>query len=205
MCAFYENGDKIKKGDIALYNNKSVRVLISKHIKENKTMDIVLEELETNKQYKINVPYKTYINTLKKSNTMGSEVEKGYECKPKTLDPNKPIMHYKNIIYICVDKRCSIAGSNKKADELRELLKSMDLDRGKDRIKISKSLCFGACRYKQVANIFSNTQANGNIKHNNIWLSATHKYNLKKWEELFLDLKNDKELNNFKQINMKVY
>ena len=114
-------------------------------------------------------------------------------------------MHYKNIVYICVDKRCSQKGSSKKADQLRELLKDMKLDIGKDRIKVSKSFCYGACRYKQVANIFSNTQLNGEQKHNNIWLKATQKYDTSKWTDLFLALKNNKDLNNFDQINMKVY
>ncbi len=140
-----------------------------------------------------------------KINTMGSEVVDGYECKPKVLDPNKPIMHYKNIVYVCVDKRCASQGSTKKADELRELVKDMKLDVGEDRLKISKSFCYGACRYKQVANIFSNTQDNGNLEHNNIWLKQTHKYDLKRWEELFLALKENRDLNNFEQIKMKVF
>ena len=140
-----------------------------------------------------------------KINTMGSEVVDGYECKPKVLDPNKPIMHYKNIIHICVDKRCASQGSSKKADELREIVKDMDLDVGKQRIKISKSFCYGACRYKQVANIFSNIQDNGERKHNNIWLKQTHKYDTKKWIELFIALKKNKDLNKFEQIKMKVF
>ena len=140
-----------------------------------------------------------------KINTMGSEVVDGYECKPKVLDPNKPIMHYKNIVHICVDKRCAAAGSAKKADELREIVKDMGLDVGKDRIKISKSYCYGACRYKQVANIFSNEQANGQRKHNNIWLKETQTYDTDKWIELFTTLKQNRYLNKFKQIKMKVY
>ena len=144
-------------------------------------------------------------NKKLKINTMGSEVVDGYECKPKVLDPNKPIMHYKNIVYVCVDKRCSQKGSDKKAEELRELLKDMKLDIGTDRMKVSKSYCYGACRYKQVANIFSNTQNNGLEKHNNIWLKQTHKYSLDKWKELFIALKDNKDLNDFEQISMKIY
>ena len=140
-----------------------------------------------------------------KINTMGSEVVEGYECKPKVLDPNKPIMHYKNIVYVCVDKRCAAAGSNKKADDLRELVKDMGLDVGEDRLKISKSFCYGACRYKQVANIFSNTQDNGKPEHNNIWLKKTQEYDVKRWEELFLALKENRDLNDFEQIKMKVF
>lgn len=154
---------------------------------------------------KINIMENSIKNQKSKINTMGSEVVDGFECKPKVLDPNKPIMHYKNIVYVCVDKRCSSKGSDKKADELRELLKDMNLDTGIDRMKVSKSYCYGACRYKQVANIFSNIQNNGNPKHNNIWLKKTHKYDLEKWKELFLALKENRDLNDFEQIKMKVY
>ena len=140
-----------------------------------------------------------------KVNTMGSEVVEGFECKPKVLDSNKPIMHYKNIIHVCVDKRCATAGSSKKADELRQIVKDMGLDVGENRIKISKSFCYGACRYKQVANIFSNEQENGQRKHNNIWLKATNEYDRDKWIELFTALKENRYLNKFKQIKMKVF
>ena len=140
-----------------------------------------------------------------KINVMGSEVEDGYQCKPKQLDPDKPIMHYKNILHVCVDKRCASVGSNKKADELREIIKDIGLDVGEQRIKISKSFCYGACRYKQVVNIFSNEQNNGQSKHNNIWLKETHEYDTSKWIELFNTLKENRYLNKFKQIKMKVY
>ena len=147
-------------------------------------------------------------NTMENSskiNVMGSEVVDGYACKPKNLDPNKPIMHYKTIIHVCVDKRCSQAGSSKKADELREIVKSMKLDTGEQRIKISKGFCYGACRYKQVANIFSNTNDNGKLMHNNIWLKQTNNYDTNKWIELFTALKEDSSLDEFEQIEMKVF
>ena len=147
----------------------------------------------------------TMENKPVKINTMGSEVVDGFECKPKVLDPNKPIMHYKNILFVCVDKRCASEGSHKKADELRELLKEIQLDVGYDRMKVSKSFCFGACRYKQVANIFSNNSENGLEKHNNIWLKQTHKYDIEKWKDLFNSLKNDMDLDKFEQIKMKVF
>jgi hypothetical protein len=137
----------------------------------------------------------------KNINIMGSEVEDGFKCKPKILDPNKPIMHYKNIIFVCVDKRCATKGSHKKADELRELLKEIKLDTGYDRIKVSKSFCFGACRYKQVASIFSNTKQNGKSIHNNIWLKNIDTYDTNKWLELFSSIKNDLCLEKFEQIN----
>ena len=137
-------------------------------------------------------------------NIMGSDVEDGFVCKPKKLDPNKPIMHYKNIIYICVDKRCQALQPKKYIDTLREMLKQLELHKGKDRIKISKALCFGACRYKSVANIFENNP-DSKPTNNNIWLKQTHLYSLEKWTKLFLSLKENKALDEFDQIKMKIY
>jgi len=142
---------------------------------------------------------------MKKINIMGSEVVDGFECKPKELDINKPMMHYKNIINICVDKRCSNSGNAKKADDLRELIKECELVKGENRIKVTRTFCQGACRHGQVVNIFANTQRNGLEKHNNIWLRKTHTYDITKWKELLFTLKDGKDLENFEQIEMKVF
>ena len=136
---------------------------------------------------------------------MGSEVVDGFECRPKELDINKPMMHYKNIINICVDKRCSNSGNAKKADDLRELIKECELVKGENRIKVTRTFCQGACRHGQVVNIFANTQINGLEKHNNIWLRKTHTYDTAKWKELLFSLKDGKDLDNFEQIEMKVF
>jgi len=140
-----------------------------------------------------------------KINIMGSEVVEGFECKPKVLDVNKPMMHYKNIINVCVDKRCSKNGSSQKADDLRELIKECDLVSGKNRIKVTRAFCQGACRHGQVVNIFSNTQSNGLEKHNNIWLRKTHEYNKLKWVELLYAIRDGKDLDRFEQIEMKIF
>ena len=148
---------------------------------------------------------KRSIMANRKINIMGSEVVDGFECKPKVLDANKPMMHFQNIINLCVDKRCSSNGSSKKADELRELIKKVNLVKGEHRIKVTRTFCQGACRHGQVANIFSNSQQNGLEKHNNIWLRKTHNYDLKKWEELLFCLRDAKDLDAFEQIEMKVF
>jgi len=118
-------------------------------------------------------------------NEMGQEVVEGYRCKPKDYDPNRPIMHYKTLIMICDGERCKRAGKIDKALYLRELIKELGLNKGKDRIKISRSGCWGACRFRQVAFITENTQANGNIYNNAIWLKNTHNFTDKKWKEIF--------------------
>ncbi len=134
----------------------------------------------------------------KNINLMGSEVVEGFACKPKNLDPNKPIMFYKAIVYICCDERCSKAGKVDKAKELRELVKELNLAKGKNRIKISRTLCQGACRFRQVA------QINSDSPNQKIWLKHTHRFSKEQWREIFLDLVNDKEIK-VNRIDMKVY
>lgn len=136
-------------------------------------------------------------------NNMGSEVVEGFKCKPKELDVNKPIMHFKTQIFICNGERC---GASKKsqmlADELRDVLKELGLGNGEKRIKISRTHCFGACRFKQVGIVFENTRANGYLPNNNIWLKQVNKYSKEKWAELFSALANNQNLDNFEQIEM---
>jgi len=143
-----------------------------------------------------------------KINLMGSEVEEGFKCKPKKLDPNKPIMHFKSHIFVCDDARCKKAHKDQDvANMLRDILKEIDLHKGKDRIKISRSGCFGACRFRGVANIYENTKNGGCLQNNNIWLKHTHLYTKEDWIELFEALRDNRELDStkFEQIEMACY
>lgn len=142
-----------------------------------------------------------------KINLMGSEVVNGYACKPKKLDPNKPIMHYKSHIFICNGDRCAKAFKEDKAKELREILKEMGLHKGKNRIKVTRSGCYGACRFRGVVNIYENTASNGFLPNNNIWLKHTHNYSKDKWKRLFEYLSNNVPLvdSDFEIIEQKIY
>lgn len=144
-----------------------------------------------------------------KINEMGSEVVDGYACKPKDFDASRPIMHYKTLLMICDGERCAKAGKIDKATYLREMLKDMGLNKGENRIKISKTSCYGACRFRQVCQVTENTQANGNEKNNALWLKHTHNYSDEQWRELFKMLSENKilqdELNEEFFIPMKVY
>ena len=145
----------------------------------------------------------------KKINEMGNEVVDGFVCKPKDYDPNRPIMHYKTLLLLCDDERCQKAGGVSKPQELRELLKELELNKGENRIKITRTMCNGACRFRQVAQVSENMQKNGNAKNSSLWLKHTHKFTLDKWAEIFKSLSEDKDLkellnkNDF--IEMKVY
>ena len=138
-----------------------------------------------------------------KINIMGSEVVEGFVCKPKKLDPNKPIMHFKTHIFICEGERCKKASKGEDVSyKLREILKKLNLHIGTNRIKISRSGCFGACRFRGVANIYENTNANGYLENNNIWLKNIDNFDEKKWIELFKNLSENQNLDNFQQIEI---
>lgn len=136
-------------------------------------------------------------------NLMGSEVVEGFACKPKKLVPEKPIMHFKTQIFVCHDERCKGAHKNDAlAADLRDILKEVNLAKGENRIKISRTGCFGACRFRSVANIYENTKANGYEPNNNLWIRNIHRYTKEQWVELFTNLANNKDINetNFKQV-----
>ena len=147
------------------------------------------------------------VNTMENKlfNMMGSEVVSGFTCKPVKLVPNKPIMHFKTHIFICTDERCGGAHKNDNiAADLRDILKEIGLANAETRIKISRTGCFGACRFRSTANIFENTKMNGYEPNNNVWLRNIHKYSKEKWIELFKALSENKNIDdlNFQQIPM---
>jgi len=128
----------------------------------------------------------------KKINEMGSEVADGFSCKPKDYDASRPIMHYKTILMLCDGERCSKAGGEiDRASHLREILKDMKLNRGENRIKVSRSGCYGACRFRQVCQINENTRVNGNIKNSALWLKNTHNFSDEQWRDIFNKLANN--------------
>ena len=57
MCGFYDDKQKIKKGDIATYNGENIKILSAKHIKENRTMDITY--ISNGNENIVNIPYQT--------------------------------------------------------------------------------------------------------------------------------------------------
>ena len=59
MCGFYDDEQKIKKGDTSTFNGENINILLAKHIKENKTMDITYKKDNNDEEFKVNIPYKT--------------------------------------------------------------------------------------------------------------------------------------------------
>ncbi len=142
-------------------------------------------------------------------NEMGSEIVEGYTCKPKNYDASRAIMHYKSLLLLCDDERCGKAGKDDRATHLREILKDMGLNKGKNRIKVSRTGCYGACRFRQVCQITENTQANGNLLNNALWLKETHQFDDNQWRKIFEQLSEDKLVTDILDENdfipMKVY
>ena len=129
-------------------------------------------------------------------NTMGSLVQKGYKCKPVEKNKNKPIMYYKNHILICSGERCQSTDNTDidTASHLRDLLKQMQLCKGKSRIKVTQALCFGACRFGKVAVIYTNNRSI-NFVNNGIWLRNIENLDDKTWQAIFKSLSMDEPIN----------
>jgi hypothetical protein len=144
-----------------------------------------------------------------KINEMGNEVVEGFACKPVDYDATRPIMHYQSLLLVCDDERCHKAQRKDKSVELREILKSMGLNKGENRIKVTRTSCNGACRFRAVAQVTTNTRANGEVKNNGLWLKQTHKYSDDEWKNIFKILSNGEilvdNLNDDAFIPMKVY
>ncbi len=147
---------------------------------------------------------------MKKVNDMGSEVVEGFKCKPKNFDKNRPIMHYKTHIFVCDGERCKNSYKiDNHIDFLRGLIKELKFNKGKNRIKISRGGCFGACRFRAVINIYENSKANGFMPNSDIWLKKVNKFDKQDWEKVFVSLTSNKKLVNLLKseqfIEMKIY
>ncbi len=128
----------------------------------------------------------------KKFNTMGSEVQEGFVCKPVVRDNNKPIMYYKSHIFTCSGERCKKAHrTDEFPKRLRQMIKETGLNTGPNRIKVSDVNCFGACRFGAVANFYVNTKGSSNsIINNALWIKKIHRFTEDKWKGIFYALSN---------------
>ncbi|WP_294965079.1 hypothetical protein [Sulfurimonas sp.] len=59
MCGFYDDEQKIKKGDRAIYKSEYITVISAKHVTKNETMNIVYKIDDKEEETMINIPYKT--------------------------------------------------------------------------------------------------------------------------------------------------
>ena len=118
-------------------------------------------------------------------NAHGSEVVKGYQCKPKHVDLDRPMLHYRHHILLCEGARCSKEGSKNLTHDLRIILKEIDLASGEQRIKISRTMCAGACRNRATLVIYERLAANEIAVNNASWLRHIEDLSRTQWQALF--------------------
>ncbi|WED24650.1 cobalamin biosynthesis protein [Vibrio sp. JC009] len=129
-----------------------------------------------------------------KVNAHGNEVVEGYQCKPKHVDLNRPMLHHKHHILLCEGGRCAKAGSKNLAHDLRSILKSLGLSEGDKRIKISRTMCAGACRNRSTMVIYERCGSEIPSENNALWLRNVEELSEVQWQELFLALAENKPL-----------
>jgi cobalt-precorrin 5A hydrolase len=127
---------------------------------------------------------------MSNKNTMGSEVEKGYACKPKQLDINKPIMFSAIQIYVCAGDRCkTVEAEVNLAEKLRIIIKELGYDAGDNRIKVTRTYCNGACRYKVFAHTYRNPNSpNATVNNSYYAWKKVHQLSDEQWKLLLISL-----------------
>ncbi len=121
---------------------------------------------------------------------MGSDVAAGFSCKPETGDPEKPILFAAAQIFICAGERCRSCHPGDLAGSVRELVKAMGCDNGDDRIKVTRTGCNGACRYRAFAYAYQNGNAKSYSRATSFsaW-KRVHEWTDEQWKELISSLR----------------
>jgi cobalt-precorrin 5A hydrolase len=132
--------------------------------------------------------WKNWLGQSEKINAHGSEVVNGFQCKPKHVDLNRPMLHHRHHLLLCEGARCSKEGSKHLPHELRRLLKDMGLASGDNRIKISRTMCAGACRNRATVVIYERLAQHETPVNNGCWLRNIETLSLNQWRELFAAL-----------------
>ncbi|MDG3085154.1 cobalamin biosynthesis protein [Vibrio hannami] len=127
-----------------------------------------------------------------KVNAHGSEVVEGYQCKPKHVDLDRPMLFHKHHILLCEGKRCAKAGSKNLAHDLRGILKELGLSKGDKRIKISRTMCAGACRNRSTMVIYERSEQPS--ENHAQWLRGVEEFTEQRWREVFTALAEGKPL-----------
>lgn len=139
--------------------------------------------------------WKNWLGQQVKINAHGSEVVKGYQCKPKHIDLNRPMLYHRHHLLLCEGARCSKEGSKNLTHDLRAMLKEMNLASGYNRIKISRTLCAGACRNRATLVIYERLASHETPVNNGCWLRNIENLTMTQWRELFTALAGRVSLN----------
>ncbi|MCK7484384.1 MAG: cobalt-precorrin-5B (C(1))-methyltransferase [Bacillus subtilis] len=94
-------------------------------------------------------------------------------------------------IFVCDGERCKQTREENLADKVRDLVKELGLDRGERRVKVTRTLCNGACRYKNFVCVYKNAKSDNFSPDNCIehW-RKTHEWTEDQWKELILSIVN---------------
>lgn len=132
--------------------------------------------------------WKNWLGQKSKINAHGSEVVKGYQCKPKHVDLDRPMLYHRHHLLLCEGGRCSKEGSKNLTHELRSLIKEMGLASGNNRIKLSRTQCAGACRNRATMVVYERLESHEVPVNNGCWLRNVENLTMPQWRRLFLAL-----------------
>ncbi|WP_028111105.1 cobalamin biosynthesis protein [Ferrimonas futtsuensis] len=93
----------------------------------------------------------------------------------------KPVRHYRHHLVVCEGGRCQQSGAEGLAHQLRQILKEMNLSKGQNRIKVTRSHCAGACRQRATAVIY----ARGADVNHSQWLQSLEGFSKEQWQRVF--------------------
>lgn len=127
---------------------------------------------------------------MSKKNAMGSVVLAGTACKPEKIDPDKPIMFAATQLFVCDDERCHSCHTGDLAEKLRALIKEQGCHCGIDRIKVTRTGCQGACRYRAFASVYRNGNARNYSPATSFsaW-KRVHEWSDEQWREMLVSLR----------------
>ncbi len=130
---------------------------------------------------------------MSKKNSMGSDVVDGFACKPKVLDANKPVMYSAIQLFVCDGHRCKETHQDDIAKKIRAIIQELGLNKGTNRIKVTKTACNGACRFRNFAYIYRNAFSDNFTQENSFaaW-KQVHKWSDEQWREMIIALSEGK-------------
>ncbi|SHO54658.1 cobalamin biosynthesis protein CbiG [Vibrio quintilis] len=125
-------------------------------------------------------------------NAYGNEVVEGYQCKPRHVDLDRPMLYHTHHILLCEGQRCAKAGSKNLAHDLRGILKELGLATGQQRIKISRAMCVGACRNRATLVVYERSRQPS--ANHGLWLRGVEALSIAQWQAIFVALSENKPL-----------
>ena len=138
--------------------------------------------------------WKNWLDESVKINLHGNEVVDGFQCKPKHVDLNRPMLYHRHHVLLCEGGRCAKEGSKNLAHDLRQVLKALDFAEGEQRIKISRTHCAGTCRNRAAMVIYERLLEHETPVNNGLWVRGIEEFTEQDWKDFFTNLVERKPL-----------